>query len=158
MHIEGLGDITKQCEIVLEAKQNELAAAVEQVSTLKAEIAALEKLTKVAASIGDITVSNKSNGRRSASPRASVARGEGRGSQVLALLRETDKSLDLGTIVRKLGMEDNSSNRTKISAALTPLVSGPQSPVVRVATGIYAARTVGQVDMPDIPREDAATA
>ena len=145
MQIEGLGDITKQCEIVLEAKQQELLEAQDRIGVLKSEIAALEKLTKVAASIGNITVS----ARAARTPRPVVARGEGRGAALVAILRDTDKSLDLGTLARKLGLEDNSANRTKVSAALTPLVVGPQSPVVRVATGIYAARTVGAVEMPD---------
>lgn len=158
MQIEGLGDITKQCESVLESKRQELVETQAQIGTLKAEIAALVKLTKVAASLGDITVAGKPAGRRQAALNPRGPKGDSRGMAVLNLLRETDKSLDLGTICRKLNMEDNAQNRTKVSAALTPMVSGPQSPVIRVSVGVYAARRVGAVELPGIPREDAATA
>lgn len=150
MQIEGIGDIVGYCERLVETKQKEIETALEQVALLKSEVAALHKLAKAAGSIG-LTVPVR---------REKVHRAKGemkpnsRTAQVLEVLRASQTALDLGTIARRIGLEDNTVNRTKISAALTTMVRGPQSPAIRVGAGTYTARQLGHID--ELPEDQVA--
>jgi hypothetical protein len=154
MIIEGVDAIAQHCTNLYAAKVVELESLKAQIASVQAEIKALGKLTKAVEGVGDIKPIERLAPKRA----RKVAGEQSRGAAVLEILRSTPQSLDLGTIARKMGMEDTTTNRTKISAAITALIRGPHSPVVRVSAGVYAARTTGRVEEPEEEAAESATA
>jgi hypothetical protein len=129
-----INSLHTQCTKLVEAKRQELEIATNKVKDIKAELLALEKIQKSFSLFGSPSDEpvRRTRSVRNGQP-TKVAR-------VLEILKSSDKALDTGSIAKALGDEDNARTRTQISGILGKFCQGPDSPIVRVSPGIYAAR------------------